>query len=171
VLRRDQARLNTQKESRMEQCMACQLVAQRDAGAAPPWDCIQRTEFWDIVHSCNTALPGWLVIVARRHIEALYELTTPEAVELGVLIRQVSVALRDVTGCLKTYMIQFAEAAEHPHVHFHIVPRMADQPEECRSTKVFAYLGVPEAERVSEARMNEIAARIRPLLQSPVEMR
>lgn len=39
-------------------------------------------------------------------------------------------ALRDVTDCLKTYVIQFAEAAEHPHVHFNIVPRMADQPEE-----------------------------------------
>ena len=106
---------------------------------------------------------------ARRHIEALHELTTPEAVELGVLIRQVSVALRDVTGCLKTYVIQFAEAAKHPHVHFHIVPRMADQPEEYRSTKVFAYLGVPEAERVGEERMNEITARIRQLLQSPMQ--
>ncbi len=153
----------------MEPCLTCQLVARRDAGAAPPWDCIQRTQCWDVVHSYNTALPGWLVIVARRHIEALHELTPPEAAELGLLIRQVSIALRDVTGCLKTYVIQFAEAAEHPHVHFHIVPRMADQPEAYRSTKVFAYLGVPEAERVSDAWMNEIAARIRPLLQAPMQ--
>lgn len=149
----------------MKHCMTCQLIARRDAGAAPLWDCIQRTQYWDIVHSYDTALSGWLVIVARRHVEAIHELTTPEAVELGVLLRQVSVALRDVTGCLKTYVIQFAEAVEHPHVHFHIVPRMADQPEAYRSTKVFAYLGVSEAERVSEERMNEIAARIRPLLQ------
>lgn len=146
--------------------MTCQLIARRDAGSAPMWDCIHRTQYWDIVHSYNTALPGWLVIVARRHIEAIHELTPDEAAELGVLIRRVSVALRDVTGCLKTYVIQFAEAAEHPHVHFHIVPRMADQPEEYQSTKVFAYLGVPKEERVGEARMNEIAARIRPLLQS-----
>ena len=150
----------------MKQCMTCQLIARRDAGAAPLWDCIQRTQYWDIVHSYNTALPGWLVLVARRHIEALYELTPDEAAELGVLLRQVSVALRDVTGCLKTYVIQFAEAAEHPHVHFHIVPRMADQPEAYRSTRVFAYLDVSETERVSEERMNEIAARIRPLLHS-----
>lgn len=130
------------------------------------WDCIHRTQYWDIVHSYNTALPGWLVIVARRHIEALHELTPDEAAELGALIRGVSVALREVTGCLKTYVVQFAEAAEHPHVHFHVVPRMAGQPEEYRSTRVFAYLGVPEEERVDEERMNEIAARIRPLLQS-----
>lgn len=150
----------------MGQCMTCELIARRDAGAAPLWDCIQRTRYWDIVHSYNTALPGWLVLLARRHIEALHELTPDEAAELGVLIRQVSVALRDVTGCLKTYVIQFAEAAEHPHVHFHIVPRMAGQPEEYRGTKVFAYLGVGEEERVSEERMNEIASRIRPLLRS-----
>ena len=151
--------------------MTCELTARRDAGAAPLWDCIYRTQYWDVVHSYNTALPGWLVIVARRHIEAIHELTTEEAVELGVLIRQVSVALKDVTGCLKTYVIQFAEAAEHPHVHFHIVPRMADQPEDHRSTKVFAYLGVPEAERVSQERMNEIAARIQHFFsdKGPVE--
>jgi diadenosine tetraphosphate (Ap4A) HIT family hydrolase len=53
-----------------------------------------------------------------------------------------------------------------PYVHFHIVPRMADQPEDRRSTKVFAYLGVSEAERVSEERMNEIAAKIQHLLRS-----
>lgn len=145
--------------------MTCQLIARRDAGNAPLWDCIQRTQYWDIVHSYDTALPGWLVIVARRHSEARHELTPDEAAELGVLMRRVSVALRAVTGCRKTYVIQFAEATKHPHVHFHIVPRMADQPEEYRSTKVFAYLGVPEAERVSEKRMNEIAARVRLLLQ------
>ena len=32
-----------------------------------------------------------------------------------------------------------------------------------------AYLGVPEAERVSAERMNAIAARIRPLLQAQVQ--
>jgi len=51
-----------------------------------------------------------------------------------------------------------------PCVHFHIVPRMADQPEDHRGAKVFAYLGVPEAERVGEERMNEIALKIQRLL-------
>lgn len=150
----------------MKPCMTCELTAHRDSGAAPLWDCIHRSQFWDVVHSYNTALPGWLVIVARRHIEAIHELTHDEAIELGLLIRQVSMALKDVTGCLKTYVIQFAEAAEHPHVHFHVVPRMADQPEDYRSTKVFAYLGVAETERVSEERMNEIAVKVQPLLRS-----
>jgi diadenosine tetraphosphate (Ap4A) HIT family hydrolase len=137
------------------------LIANRDTGAAPLWDCIYRTPLWDVVHSYNTALPGWLVLVARRHIESLEELTDPEAVELGRLIRKASSALKEVTGCLKTYVIQFAEAEEHPHVHFHIIPRMADQPENRRSMQIFGYLGVSEKERVSQEAMNAIAVKVR----------
>ena len=145
---------------RKTSCLTCELIAKRDAGVAPLWDCIHRTPFWDVVHCYNTALPGWIVLVARRHIEAVDELTEEEAIELGILLRQVSVALKEVVGSVKTYVMQFAEAEGHPHVHFHVVPRMADQPEERRSTQIFGYLGVSEEERVSEERMNEIAQRV-----------
>ena len=117
-----------------------------------------------MVHSFNTSLPGWLVIVARRHIEAIDELTDDESIELGRLIRQTSQALKETTGCEKTYVIQFAEHKEHSHVHFHIVPRMADQPEEFRSLGIFGYLGATEEERVGEEQMNELAVQIRDFL-------
>lgn len=145
-------------------CLTCELVTRRDAGEAPLWDAIYRTPFWDLVHSYNTSLPGWLVLISRRHLAAVDEMTEAEALELGALLRQVSLALKQVTGCQKTYVIQFAEAAEHPHVHFHIVPRMADQPEDRKGPKIFGYLGVPDDERVSEAQMNEIGAMVRELL-------
>jgi diadenosine tetraphosphate (Ap4A) HIT family hydrolase len=141
-------------------CLTCALLARRDAGQAPLWDCIHRADSWDLVHSYNTSLPGWLVLVARRHVEAIDELTDEEAAELGVLLRQTSAALREVVGCTKTYVCQFAEQAEHPHVHFHVIPRLADQPAERRGPRVFGYLGVPEAERVSEAQMNAIAVQV-----------
>jgi diadenosine tetraphosphate (Ap4A) HIT family hydrolase len=144
----------------MTSCKTCELVERRDAGAAPFWDNILRTPYWDLVHSYNTALPGWLVLVARRHVEALDELTEEEAIELGTLIRRVSIALKQVTGCAKTYVAQFAEAKEHPHVHVHVVPRMDDQPEERRGPKVFEYVGVPAEEQVSEEGMNDLAAAI-----------
>lgn len=147
-----------------DNCLTCELVARRDRDEAPPWDSIHRTPYWDIVHSYNTSLPGWLVLISRRHMTAVDEMTEAEALELGALIRQVSLALKAVTGCQKTYVIQFAEAAEHPHVHFHIVPRMADQPVDRKGPQIFGYLGVPDDERVSEARMNEIGAAVRELL-------
>ena len=145
-------------------CLTCDLVRRRDAGGAPLWDSIHRTAHWDLVHSYNTSLPGWLVLVARRHVAAIDELSDEEAAELGVLLRRVSATLRAVTGCAKTYVVQFAEQAEHPHVHFHVIPRMPDQPAERRGPAVFGYLGVAEAERVSEERMNGIAAAVRSLL-------
>jgi diadenosine tetraphosphate (Ap4A) HIT family hydrolase len=110
----------------MKTCKTCELIANRDAGKAQHWDFIHRTPLWDVAHSYDTALLGWLVLVARRHIESLDELTDPEAVELGRLIRKASIALKEVTGCIKMYVIQFAEAEEHPHVYFHIIPRMID---------------------------------------------
>lgn len=146
-------------------CLTCELIARRDQGNAPLWDSIHRTHHWDLVHSYNTSLPGWLVLVARRHVAAIDELTEAEAAELGVLLRRVSAALREVTGCVKTYVVQFAEQAEHPHVHFHVVPRMADQPAERRGPRVFSYLGAAEEERVSEDHMNAIATAVRRLIQ------
>jgi diadenosine tetraphosphate (Ap4A) HIT family hydrolase len=150
----------------MTHCKTCQLLAARDSGTAPPWDNIERTQFWDVVHSYNTSLPGWLVLVARRHIEAMDELTEEEAVALGQLIRRASIALKQVVDCQKTYVIQFAEHPDHPHVHFHIVPRMANMPIERRSINIFSHLGVTEAERVSEDAMNAIALNIRAALRS-----
>jgi diadenosine tetraphosphate (Ap4A) HIT family hydrolase len=149
----------------MKACKTCDLIARRDAGNAPLWDSIFRTNYWDLAHSYDTALPGWLVLVARRHITSVAELTEAEAAEMGQLIRCTSNALRQVTGCLKTYVVQFAENEDHQHVHFHIIPRMADQPEERRSTRIFGYLGVPDEERVREEVMNEIADKIRVFLE------
>ncbi len=150
----------------MKDCMTCELTERRRLGQAPLWDCIYRTQFWDVAHAYNTALPGWLVLIVQRHIEAIDELTEQEAVELGGLIRRVSLALKKITGCAKTYVIQFAEHKNHPHVHFHIVPRMSDQPEDRRSTKIFAYLGVSQEESVSEHQMNDIATKIQSILLS-----
>ena len=95
---------------------------------------------------------------------AIDELTDEEAAELGVLLRRVSAALRVATGCVKTYVVQFAEAAEHPHVHFHVIPRMAGQPDARRGPGIFGYLGVPDVERVSEKQMNSLAAHVRDAL-------
>jgi diadenosine tetraphosphate (Ap4A) HIT family hydrolase len=144
----------------MNECTTCELISRRDRGEAPFWDSIYRTVSWDIVHAYDTALPGWLVIVARRHLRSIDEMSDQEASELGILLRRVSKALKQVTGCLKTYVLQFAEHPKHPHVHFHIIPRMTDQPEEKKATKIMGYLGVPQNERVTEEVMNELGKQV-----------
>lgn len=150
----------------INECKTCKMVAMRDAGTAPQWDNIYRTEYWDVVHSYNTGIAGWIVLVVRRHCAAVAELSSAEAAECGLLQQQVSRALAEVTGCVKTYVMQFAEHPLHPHVHFHIVLRMADQPQEMRSWRVLNYLGVTEEERVSESEMNEIALQLGEILSA-----
>jgi diadenosine tetraphosphate (Ap4A) HIT family hydrolase len=150
----------------IKKCKACELVARRDKGMAPVWDCIFRAQFWDVVHCNETALLGWTVIVARRHMGSLDELTQAEAMELGILLRKVSMALKEIVQCAKTYVMQFAESEGFHHVHFHVVPRMADLPEDHRSVKIFKLLGVSEEERVSGESLNEFSLKLRRFLES-----
>ena len=148
----------------MAACGTCERLAQRDAGTAPLWDSISRSASWDVVHAYDTALLGWLVLVPRRHLESVGELTAAEAQELGELLRSVSACLKAELGCLKTYVMQFAEHPSHPHVHFHVVPRMPDMPAENIGANVFNYLAADPSERVTEAAMNALAERLRSAL-------
>ncbi|MEM7534164.1 MAG: HIT family protein [Chloroflexota bacterium] len=141
-------------------CHTCELVVRRDQGQAPLWDCIQRTAYWDVAHSFNTSILGWMVLVTRRHIAAIHEMSEAEGIELGVLIRRVSIILEELTGCMKTYVVQFAESPNHPHVHVHIIPRMADQPDELRGPNIFRAAHVPDEVRVTEEKMNEFCEKV-----------
>lgn len=149
----------------MDECKTCQLSARRNRGEAPDWDNIYRTAHWDVVHSYNTSLLGWIVLVPQNHRLAIADLSAEEAAELGGLLKRVSAGLHELTGCIKTYVMQFAEHPQHPHVHFHVVPRMAGQPLEVRSYRVLTLLGVPQEEQVTEAEMDAFALRLRTFLQ------
>ncbi len=125
-----------------------------------------RTPGWDVAHAYDTSLEGWTVLVLRRHAATLAEMTADEAGQLGPLVRLVSRALAEVTGCAKTYVAQFAEDPQHRHVHFHVIPVPRDNPDELRSYRIFARLGVPKDQQVPEKRLNEIAAAMAAALQA-----
>jgi len=150
----------------MPACHSCELLTQRDNGRAPLWDNIFRTDYWDVVHAYNTSWLGWLVLVARRHIAAIDEMTAAEAIELGILLWQVSQALKRQTGCAKIYVAQFAESPNHPHVHFHVVPRLPDQAADDIGVKIFRHLGVSLEQRVSENQMMVLASSLRRQLEN-----
>ncbi|MBZ0318731.1 MAG: HIT family protein [Anaerolineae bacterium] len=150
----------------MTSCHTCELVERRDVGDAPLWDSIYRTPYWDVVHCNSTSLLGWLILVQRRHLAAIEEMSELEAIELGKLIRHVSIVLTELTGCIKTYVVQFAEAPGHHHVHFHVIPRMPNQLAEHNGPGIFKKLGVSEAERVTETAMNELGEKVRLYLET-----
>jgi diadenosine tetraphosphate (Ap4A) HIT family hydrolase len=113
-----------------------------------------------VAHASGTSLPGWLVVVPRRHVIALDELTAAEAADLGPLLRALTAAMRAVLGCSKTYVALFAEAEGFEHVHFHVVPRGPDLDPALRGPRVFGYLGGDPAGHVPAEVMDEVAASV-----------
>ncbi|MFJ2756218.1 HIT family protein [Nocardioides sp. NPDC087217] len=122
------------------------------------------TTHWRASHALNTSLPGWLVLVTREHVTALDVLDAEGHAELGTLLGQLSRALRTLTGCEKTYVMQFSETPGHHHLHVHLVPRMPGQPADRMGPKVFGYLVVPEDEQIPASERDRIGLAIRSTL-------
>ncbi len=135
-------------------CYTCRQEA--DLANAPEDERVHVGEHWRVALALGSALPGWVVVVPRRHALRLAELTDAEALELGPLLIGVSRALEAVTGTEKTYVMQFSEAEGFSHVHLHVTPRSPDP--EHRGPRVFAYLDQPDV--MSPAEKAAFAARL-----------
>jgi diadenosine tetraphosphate (Ap4A) HIT family hydrolase len=139
-------------------CLSC-------AGNSAPADLPARERVyvgprWRVAHAFGTSLPGWLVVVPRRHVIALDELTAPEAADLGPLLRALTAAMRAVLACTKTDVALFAEAEGFEHVHFHVVPRGPDLDPGLRGPRVFGHFGGDPAGHVPAEVMDQVAMRV-----------
>lgn len=153
-----------EKQGDDKACLSCRQEAAADL---PPRERVLHTQHWRVAHAFDSGLPGWLVLLPTRHVVALDQLTEDEVVELGPILRELTAALRVVVGCQKTYVMLFAEAEGFEHLHFHVVPKMPDQPETLRGPRIFGMLGQPLSARVPTERMDEIAVAIGEHLPSP----
>ncbi len=140
-------------------CYSCDQSSVLDS--LPPRELIGLDEHWRVAHAINSALPGWLVLLPRRHVTAIADLTDAEAAGLGGWQVRLSRALRAVTGSPKTYVVQFAEESGFAHVHFHVVPRAGDLPADRLGPRIFGYLHAAPGDAVSETRMDQLAQELR----------
>ena len=138
-------------------CLSCLDSARSDLA---PRDRVYLSPLWRVAHAFGTQLPGWLVVLPRRHVTALDGLTPAEQAELGPLLAAVTGALREDLHCSKTYVALFAEAEGFEHVHFHVIPRMADLDPGFRGPFVFALLGGDAAAQLPEQVRDEIASQL-----------
>ncbi len=111
-----------------------------------PGPTIYEGHYWMLEHAYPTCLKGWLVIVLKRHVEALHEMTGEEFVELGKLQALAVRLLHEALDCTKEYAVCFAEKEHFQHIHFHIVARSRDLSDELKGTKIFTMINVAEAE-------------------------
>lgn len=143
-------------------CFPCDQQAKI---SLPPREDVVHTDSWRVAHALNSTLPGWLVLLPTRHVESFTELTPQAADELGGLICRLATALEAVTGCVKTYLMQFSEAEGFYHLHLHLVPRLPDQPEDARGPRVFSYLTDDHARWLTPVERDTIALAVRNALR------
>lgn len=112
-------------------------------------------------HAYPVRVIGWLVIVLKRHAEALHELTVDEFAELGVLQFRLTRFLFEELHCEKEYISCYAEMEHFRHIHVHVFARPPDLPDELKGGKSFALLKVTHEDAVPADEIAAICARLR----------
>lgn len=141
------------------ECWSCR--SNRGEQRISPGPPIHVGEFWQVEHAYPTRLPGWLVIVLRRHAEALHELRPEEFGELAHVLERTVRVLHEILACEKEYVACFAEVEHFRHVHFHVVPRSADLAAELIGTRSFAMLKVAASEAVPPEEVRALCETLR----------
>jgi len=143
----------------MNTCRVCRSIS----GEAPisPGPAIFDGRFWKLDHAYPPRLPGWLVIVLKRHAVALHDLTRSEYQELAIIQAGAVRALHQELGCAKEYVACFAELEEFAHLHIHIIPRPVHLPNELKGTHIFEMIHVTAAEATSPAEIKQLCKYLR----------
>jgi diadenosine tetraphosphate (Ap4A) HIT family hydrolase len=123
-----------------KECQSCQAVQGLITLTNAPR--VFETAHWTIEHINHTSIKGWLILTVKRHCRAIHDLTRVEAEELGKLLPLVCRALHATMKTECEYIMQLAEGEGFHHVHFHIIARMPDWPEELRGRRVFDGVGM-----------------------------
>lgn len=127
-------------------CLPCLNVSGERRISPGPF--VYEGSYWIVDHAYPTTHLGWLVIVLKRHTEALHELSKEEFQELAdIQYRLVQVMHMD--GAVeKEYLMCFSEGEQFQHIHIHVVPKPVSLPNELKGPHIFALLAVDEANAV-----------------------
>jgi diadenosine tetraphosphate (Ap4A) HIT family hydrolase len=120
-----------------------------------PGPTIFEGKYWLVEHAYPVKTIGWLVIVLKRHAEALHELTVEEFAELAQIQSKLTRFLFEELHCEKEYISCYAEAEHFYHIHFHVFAKPFNFPDELKGGKSFALLKVSAEDAVPS---NEIIA-------------
>lgn len=108
----------------MADCPFCKIIA-GDLSAARLVETDKVLSFMDI----NPVNPGHALVIPKRHVECLLDLTQEELHAISFLVRRVAGAVVDATDADGFNVLQNnGECAGQvvPHVHFHVIPRNED---------------------------------------------
>jgi diadenosine tetraphosphate (Ap4A) HIT family hydrolase len=127
-------------------------------------------DLWCVRHAEPAGVPGWMLLISKRHVAGPAHFDDREAAVFGGALRHFERVLEQVTGALRIYTAAMGES--HPHFHAHMVPRYATMPRDAKAWSVFDLqravgagelsVDVAEIQRVSEAYRRALATQPRP---------
>lgn len=113
-----------------------------------PGPTIFEGKYWSVEHAYPVKVIGWIVIVLKRHAEALHELTAEEFAELAQIQAKLAPLLHKELNCEKEYISCYAEMEHFRHIHFHGFAKPANLPKELKGGGSFALLKVSQEDAV-----------------------
>jgi diadenosine tetraphosphate (Ap4A) HIT family hydrolase len=147
----------------MDTCLVCQSLSGEKR--ISPGPTLYAGRYWMVEHAYPVKMTGWLVIVLKRHAEALHDLSDGEFEELAALQKLTTQALHEAFGCAKEYGICLAESEGFKHLHYHIVARAPDLPETLQETKIFQMLKAGESDALPPAAIEAFCQQLLPFFQ------
>jgi len=127
-------------------------------------------DLWCVRHAEPAGVPGWMLLISKRHVAGLAHFDDREAAAIGPALRHFERVLEQVTGALRIYTAAMGESS--PHFHAHMVPRYATMPRDAKAWSVFdlqravgaGEVAIDRAEvgRISDAYRHALATLPRP---------
>jgi diadenosine tetraphosphate (Ap4A) HIT family hydrolase len=90
---------------------------------------------WHVRPAAPAGVPGWMLLITRRHVAGPAHFDDREARAFGPALRHFERTLERVTGALRIYTAAMGES--HPHFHAHMVPRYPTMPRDAKAWSVF----------------------------------
>ena len=91
-------------------------------------------ELGHVRHAEPAGVPGWMLLITKRHVAGPAHFDDREAASFGPALRHFERVLEEITGALRIYA---AMGESFPHFHAHMVPRYAKMPNDAKAWSVF----------------------------------
>lgn len=100
------------------------IFAKIAAGDIPSYKCAENEKFYAFL-DINPLVKGHTLIIPRREVDYIFDLTDEELAEMTVFAKKVAAAIKRAFPCIKVGMAVLG--LEVPHAHIHLVPMNSEK--------------------------------------------
>jgi histidine triad (HIT) family protein len=94
------------------------------AGEIPSYKCAENDNFYAFL-DINPLVKGHTLVIPRREVDYIFDMTDDELAEMVVFAKKVAVAIKKAFPCIKVGMAVLG--LEVAHAHIHLVPMNSEK--------------------------------------------